>query len=145
MSEVSNTGAEEPRALTLGDWLGFAAMAVGIFMAILDIQIVASSLQQIQAGLSAARDEITWVTTSYLIAEVVVIPLSGWLARAFSTRYLFALSAGGFTVMSAACAFAWSLPSMVAFRALQGLFGGVMVPTVFAVIYTMFPPACKPR
>jgi MFS transporter, DHA2 family, multidrug resistance protein len=133
------TAAEEPRELILGDWLGFAAMALGIFMAILDIQIVASSLQQIQAGLSATRDEITWVTTSYLIAEVVVIPLSGWLARAFSTRYLFALSAGGFTVMSAACAFAWSLPSMVVFRALQGLFGGVMIPTVFAVIYTMFP------
>ncbi len=115
-------------------------MAIGIFMAILDIQIVSSSLQQIQAGLSATRDEITWVTTSYLIAEVVVIPLTGWLTRAFSTRYLFAMAAGGFTVMSACCALAWDLPSMVMFRALQGFAGGVMIPAVFAVIYTLFPP-----
>ncbi|MGD9601697.1 MAG: DHA2 family efflux MFS transporter permease subunit [Gammaproteobacteria bacterium] len=127
-------------SLSLGDWIGFAAMAVGIFIAILDIQIVASSLTQIQAGLSATRDEITWVTTSYLIAEVVVIPLSGWLTRAFSTRYLFALAAAGFTGMSGLCALAWNLESMIVFRALQGLFGGVMIPTVFAVIYTMFPP-----
>lgn len=138
MSDPAADGSTSS-ALSAGDWIGFAAMAVGIFIAILDIQIVASSLQQIQAGLSATRDEITWVTTSYLIAEVVVIPLSGWLTRAFSTRYLFALAAAGFTVMSALCAFAWNLPSMVIFRALQGLFGGVMIPTVFAVIYTMFP------
>ncbi len=130
----------EPKALDLRDWLGFAAMAVGVFMAILDIQIVASSLQQIQAGLSATRDEIAWVTTSYLIAEVVVIPLSGWLARALSTRYLFAIASMGFTLMSGLCAFAWSLPSMVVFRTFQGAFGGVMIPTVFSVIYTMFPP-----
>jgi MFS transporter, DHA2 family, multidrug resistance protein len=130
----------EERTLSSGDWIGFAAMVLGIFIAILDIQIVSSSLQQIQAGLSASRDEITWVTTSYLIAEVVIIPLTGWLARAFSTRYLVAIAAGGFTLTSALCAFAWDLPSMIAFRTLQGLCGGVMIPTVFAVIYTLFPP-----
>ena len=75
------------RELSLTEWVGFIAMVFGIFMAILDIQIVASSLEQIQSGLSATRDEITWVQTAYLIAEVVVIPLSGWLGRAFSTRY----------------------------------------------------------
>jgi len=63
-------------------WLGFIGMVFGIFMAVLDIQIVASSLEQIQAGLSATREEITWVQSAYLVAEVVVIPLSGWLARA---------------------------------------------------------------
>ena len=128
------------RTLSSGDWIGFAAMVLGIFIAILDIQIVSSSLQQIQAGLSASRDEITWVTTSYLIAEVVIIPLTGWLARAFSTRFLVAIAAGGFTITSALCAFAWDLPSMIAFRTLQGLCGGVMIPTVFSVIYTLFPP-----
>ncbi|WP_255210992.1 MFS transporter [Methylogaea oryzae] len=92
-------------------------MVLGVFMAILDIQIVASSLEQIQAGLSATRDEITWVQTAYLVAEVVVIPLSGWLARAFSTRILFVLACGGFTLMSLLCVLAWNLPSMVAFRA----------------------------
>ncbi len=140
MAENPTPSPDDRRVLSLGDWLGFAAMGLGIFMAILDIQIVASSLQQIQAGLSASRDEVAWVTTSYLIAEVVVIPLSGWLARAFSTRYLFALAATGFTVMSALCACAWSLPSMVVFRTFQGLFGGVMIPMVFSVIYTLFPP-----
>ena len=73
-------------------------MVVGMFMAILDIQIVASSLGEIQGGLSAAPDEIAWVQTSYLIAEVVMIPLSGFLARLLSTRLLFVLSAAGFTL-----------------------------------------------
>lgn len=131
--------AETQKALTLGQWLGFIGMVFGIFMAILDIQIIASSLEQIQAGLSATRDEITWVQTAYLIAEVVIIPLSGWLGRALSTRYLFVISCGGFTIMSLLCAFAWNLPSMVVFRACQGLFGGAMIPSVFAVIYTLFP------
>jgi DHA2 family multidrug resistance protein len=136
---VGNETAGQP-TVTTGQWLGFFAMVLGIFMAILDIQIVASSLKQIQAGLSASQDEITWVQTAYLIAEVVIIPLSGWLARAFSTRYLFVLACGGFTLMSLCCALAWNLPSMVLFRAFQGLCGGAMIPTVFAAIYTLFPP-----
>ena len=64
-------------------------MCVGMFMALLDIQIVASSLQDIGGGLSAAQDQISWVQTAYLIAEIIVIPLSGWLTRVFSTRWLF--------------------------------------------------------
>lgn len=136
--------AESEGKLTTPQWLGFIAMVFGIFMAILDIQIVASSLEQIQAGLSATKDEITWVQTAYLVAEVVIIPLSGWLARAFSTRILFVLSCGGFTLMSLCCVLAWNLPSMVVFRAFQGLFGGAMIPTVFAVIYTLFPPRLQP-
>jgi DHA2 family multidrug resistance protein len=131
---------ESDGELTTPQWIGFIAMVFGIFMAILDIQIVASSLEQIQAGLSATKDEITWVQTAYLVAEVVIIPLSGWLARALSTRILFVLSCGGFTLMSLCCVLAWNLPSMIVFRAFQGLFGGAMIPTVFAVIYTLFPP-----
>ncbi len=137
--------AETPvRNVSPQQWIGFIGMVFGIFMAVLDIQIVASSLEQIQAGLSATRDEITWVQTAYLVAEVVIIPLSGWLSRALSTRYLFVLSCGGFTRMSLLCALAWDLPTMVAFRALQGLFGGAMIPSVFAVIYTLFPPRLQP-
>jgi len=132
------------KPLSPEQWLGFIGMVFGIFMAILDIQIVASSLEQIQAGLSATRDEITWVQTAYLVAEVVIIPLSGWLSRALSTRYLFVLSCGGFTLMSLLVALSWNLPSMVVFRALQGVFGGAMIPTVFAVIYTLFPPRLQP-
>ncbi len=113
-------------------------------MAVLDIQIVASSLQKIQAGLSATKDEIAWVQTSYLIAEVIVIPLSGWLGRVFSTRYLYVISAGGFTLASLLCAFAWNLPSMIVFRCLQGFLGGAMIPMTFTVIFILFPPRLQP-
>src|SRR5690349_22371060 len=102
----------------------FIAMAVGMFMAILDIQIVSASLSEIQAGLAASADEISWVQTSYLIAEVVMIPLSGFLGRVLSTRYLFAIAAAGFTVSSALCATATSIEQMIVFRALQGFIGG---------------------
>ena len=122
-------------------WIGFMAMVFGMFMAILDIQIVSASISEIQAGLSASPDEAAWVQTSYLIAEIVMIPLSGWLSRLLSTRVLFTLSAAGFTLFSVACAFSDNLGAMVTFRALQGFIGGAMIPTVFAATYMMFPPA----
>jgi DHA2 family multidrug resistance protein len=120
---------------------GFFAMVLGMFMAILDIQIVSASIGDIQAGLAASPDEASWVQTSYLIAEIVMIPLSGFLSRLLSTRVLFTLSAAGFTVFSLACAFATSLPAMIAARAMQGFLGGAMIPTVFATTYLLFPPA----
>jgi MFS transporter, DHA2 family, multidrug resistance protein len=116
----------------------FAVMCVGMFVALLDIQIVASSLQDIGGGLSAAQDDIGWVQTAYLIAEIIVIPLSGWLTRVFSTRWLFAASAGGFTVASLLCGLAWNIDSMILFRALQGLLGASMIPTVFTSSFHYF-------
>ena len=116
-------------------------MAFGQFMALLDIQIVAASLNDVQAGLSAGPDEISWVQTGYLMAELVMIPFSGFLAQALSTRVLFALSAGLFTVSSALCGMAWDIQSMIAFRVLQGFVGGAMVPTVFATGFAMFSGA----
>jgi DHA2 family multidrug resistance protein len=118
--------------------LPFAVMCVGMFAALLDIQIVAASLQQIGGGLSAAQDRIGWVQTAYLIAEIIVIPLSGWLTRVFSTRWLFAVSAAGFTVASLLCGLAWSIDSMILFRALQGMLGASMVPTVFTSSFHYF-------
>jgi DHA2 family multidrug resistance protein len=114
------------------------AMVFGMFMAILDIQIVSASIGEIQAGLAASPDEASWIQTSYLIAEIVMIPLSGFLSRGLSTRLLFTLSAAGFTVFSLACAFATSLPAMVIFRAAQGFVGGAMIPTVFATSFLLF-------
>jgi DHA2 family multidrug resistance protein len=114
-------------------------MCVGMFIALLDIQIVASSLRDIGGGLSAAQDEISWVQTAYLIAEIVVIPLSGWLTRVFSTRWLFTASAAGFTLASMLCGLAWDIDSMIAFRALQGLLGASMIPTVFTSSFYYFP------
>jgi DHA2 family multidrug resistance protein len=129
----------DPAALSNGrKYLIFAVMAFGQFMALLDIQIVAASLNDVQAGLSAGPDEISWVQTGYLMAELVMIPFSGFLAQALSTRWLFALSAGLFTASSALCGLAWDIHSMVGFRVLQGFVGGAMVPTVFATGYALF-------
>jgi MFS transporter, DHA2 family, multidrug resistance protein len=122
----------------------FMAMIFGMFMAILDIQIVSASLAEIQAGLSASADEIPWVQTSYLIAEVIMIPLSGLLGRVFSTRYLFSVSAAGFTLMSVMCAFSNSINEMIVWRALQGFIGGGMIPSVFAAAFTVFPREKQP-
>ena len=119
-------------------YLIFGVMAFGQFMALIDIQIVAASLNDVQAGLSAGPDEISWVQTGYLMAELVMIPFSAFLAQALSTRWLFALSAGLFTVSSALCGMAWDIQSMVAFRVVQGFVGGAMVPTVFATGFSMF-------
>ena len=118
--------------------LVFGVMALGMFMSLLDVQIVAASLPEVEAGLSAGADEGSWVQTSYLIAEIVMIPLSGFLSRAFSTRWLFTASAAAFTVSSIACGFAWNLPVMIAFRAVQGFVGGAMIPTVFATGFVLF-------
>ena len=118
--------------------LPFVVMTAGMFIALLDIQIVASSLQDIGGGLSAAQDEISWVQTAYLIAEIIVIPLSGWLTRVFSTRWLFTASAAGFTASSMLCGLAWNIESMILFRALQGLLGASMIPTVFTSSFHYF-------
>jgi DHA2 family multidrug resistance protein len=131
--------AELARNFTPRRIAAFTIMVFGMFMAILDIQIVSASLSQIQAGLSASQDEITWVQTSYLIAEVIMIPLSGYLSRAFSTRIVFTVSAAGFTLMSFMCSRATSIDEMIVWRALQGFIGGGMIPTVFAAAYTIFP------
>ncbi len=126
--------------LSRRDWIGFYAMLVGLFMAILDIQVVASSLGEIGAGLSTTIEETAWIQGSYLTAEVIIIPLTAWLARALSTRTLFALSSGLFTLASLLCGSAWDINSMILFRVLQGLAGGTMIPLVFSTIYTIFPP-----
>jgi len=128
----------KPAASRVSAILPFVVMCAGMFMALLDIQIVASSLQNIGGGLSAAQDEISWVQTAYLIAEIIVIPLSGWLTRVFSTRWLFTASAAGFTFSSMLCGLAWNIESMIVFRALQGLLGASMIPTVFTSSFHYF-------
>lgn len=124
----------DPRRL-----IAFMSMAVGMFMALLDIQVVSASLSEIQAGLSASTDEMSWVQTAYLIAEVVMIPLSGYLAQAISTRWLFAISAGGFTITSLFCGLSSGINEMIFWRALQGFLGGAMIPSVFSAAYSIFP------
>jgi DHA2 family multidrug resistance protein len=125
--------------------LAFLAMIFGMFMAILDIQIVSASLAEIQAGLGASADEIAYVQTSYLIAEVIMIPLSGFLSRIVSTRWMFSASAVGFTLSSILCGTATSIEEMVVYRALQGFLGGGMIPTTFAASYAMFSLSQRQR
>ncbi len=132
-------GAGNANSLSPRKLLAFVVMCFGMFMAILDIQVVSASLSEIQAGLSASGDEIPWVQTSYLIAEVVAIPLSGFLSRALGTRILFTISAAGFTLASIMCGLSSSINGMIVWRALQGFLGGGMVPTVFATGYLLFP------
>ena len=136
--------ASSPEARPEINWtvllLGFAGMVIGQFMAILDIQIVAASLPQIQAGVGASADEISWIQTAYLIPEVVMIPLSGYLSRLWGTQKVFLISCTGFLVMSVAVGLSSSIEMMIFFRALQGVVGGAMIPTVFAVAFTAFPP-----
>ncbi|HNR77847.1 MAG TPA: DHA2 family efflux MFS transporter permease subunit, partial [Parvularculaceae bacterium] len=117
----------------------FAFMTLGMFMAILDIQIVAASLPQIQAGLAASADQISWIQTSYLIAEVMMIPISGYLARALSTRVMFSISAAGFTLASLLCGLAPNMETLIILRAIQGFLGGAMIPLVFSTSITAFP------
>jgi len=119
--------------------IAFMAMCFGMFMALLDTQVVSASLSEIQAGLAASSDEIPWVQTAYLVAEVVAIPLSGFLSRALGTRMLFAVSAAGFTFASLMCGLSSSINDMIFWRAVQGFIGGGMIPTVFASAFTVFP------
>jgi DHA2 family multidrug resistance protein len=139
------TAAQPPKAAgeptsapRLRDWIGVLAMCTGLVMAIMDVQIVTSSLTQIQGGLSASSDEIAWVQTAYLIADVVMVPLSGMVSRLLSTRILFVVAALGFTSASALCATATSLGQMILYRAMQGFCGGAITPTVWPVVYAKF-------
>lgn len=125
--------------VTWRHWVGFMILLLGQFMAVLDIQIIASSLGELRASLGATVEEIALIQSSYLVAEVIMIPLSAWLARLLSIRYMFAGSAALFMVSSLLCASAWNLESMVVFRALQGFFAGALTPLSFATIFFMFP------
>jgi DHA2 family multidrug resistance protein len=126
------------------DWgklfLGFGGMVIGQFMAILDIQIVAASLSQIQAGVGATADEISWVQTIYLLAEVVIIPLTAYMTRLWGTRNTFVACCAAFIVTSVMVGFSTNIEMMIGLRAVQGLAAGAMIPAVFATAFTAFPP-----
>jgi MFS transporter, DHA2 family, multidrug resistance protein len=120
-------------------WAGFAALCVGMFMAILDIQIVATSLPAMQAAIGIDPDQMVWIQTSYLIAEIVAIPLTGFLTRVLTMRGLFALAIVLFTAASVGCGMSASFEGLIAWRAAQGFSGGVMIPAVFAAVFQLFP------
>jgi len=125
---------------TAATWAAFLLMCLGMFMAILDIQVVATSLPTIQSALRMSQDAMSWIQTSYLIAEVIAIPLTGLLTRVFTLRWLFAGAVGLFTVASIGCALSGSFAVLLAFRAVQGFSGGVLIPAVFSAVFLLFPP-----
>ena len=143
MTAATLTGGSAAPAPAV-DWLklflGFGGMAIGQFMAVLDIQIVAASLPQVQAGIGASGDQVSWIQTAYLIPEVVMIPLSAYLSRLWGTQKVFLVSCAGFLVMSVLAGMSTSFEMMIVCRALQGFVGGAMVPTVYAIAFTAFPP-----
>jgi MFS transporter, DHA2 family, multidrug resistance protein len=119
-------------------WVGYAAMCIGMFMAILDIQIVITSLPVIQEALGIGPDRMSWVQTSYLIAEVIAIPLTGLLTRIFSLRWLFATGVVLFTLSSIGCAMSVGFADLIAWRIVQGLAGGILIPLVFSAVFLLF-------
>jgi MFS transporter, DHA2 family, multidrug resistance protein len=131
-------------AVSARTWIAVAGATLGAFMAVLNIQIVNASLADIQGAIGAGIDDGGWISTSYLIAEIVVIPLSGWLAQVFSVRIYLLTNAILFLTLSVACAFAQDLPQMIALRAVQGFTGGVLIPMAFTLIITLLPKAKQP-
>ncbi|TNE61522.1 MAG: DHA2 family efflux MFS transporter permease subunit [Alphaproteobacteria bacterium] len=113
-------------------------------MAVLNIQIVNASLADIQGAIGAGIDDGGWISTAYLVAEIIVIPLSAWLARVFSVRRYLLVNAALFLVFSAACALATSLPQMIVLRAIQGFSGGVLIPMAFTIVITLLPKSKQP-
>jgi MFS transporter, DHA2 family, multidrug resistance protein len=118
--------------------LAFGTMCLGCFVAYADLPILITSIQEVGGGVAASQVELSWMMTSYLIAEVIMIPLAAWLSRVMSTRWLLTASAAGFTVASVLCSAAWDIRSMIVFRALQGFFGGAMIPTAQTAAVILF-------
>ena len=125
-------------------WIAVMGVLLGAFMAVLDIQITNASLKDIQGTLSASVDEISWVSTAYLVAEIIVSPLTGWLSRVFSTRYYLVVNSALFICFSVLSGLSRTLTMMIVCRALQGFTGGVLIPMAFTVILNHLPKSKQP-
>lgn len=128
----------------LRTWVAVLASLLGAFMAILDIAITNASLRDILGALSATQEEGSWISSAYLVAEIVVIPLAGFLATVFSPRRYLMVNVVLFLVFSTLCGMAWSLESMIVFRALQGFTGGVMIPMAMTLVTRKLPMNKRP-
>jgi DHA2 family multidrug resistance protein len=140
---MSANPSPEPHT-SVRTWVAVVAATLGAFMAVLNIQIVNASLADIQGAIGAGADDGGWISTAYLVAEIVVIPLSGWLAQVFSLRRYLLVNAVLFLVFSVACAYAQNLSQMIVLRAIQGFSGGVLIPLAFMIIITLLPKQKQP-
>ena len=140
----SQSAAASPGRASPLVWISIFAAMIGAFMAILNIQITNASLLNIEGGIGTGVDNGSWISTSYLIGEIIVIPLTDYLSRVFSFRKVILGFATLFALFSVACAFTHDLPSMIAMRGLQGFFGGVLIPMAFTLVFTKLPKAQQP-
>jgi MFS transporter, DHA2 family, multidrug resistance protein len=137
MSGTSDRGGEP--AVTLKTWITVGGALIGAFMAVLNIQITNASLPYIEGGIGTGGVYGTWISTAYLIGEIIVIPLTDFLSRVFSLRRYLLVNVALFLLFSALCGQASSLSEMIVLRALQGFAGGVMIPLAFTIVMTMLP------
>ncbi len=143
---TSSTGSEavDPDRASATVWIAVLAAMIGSFMAILNIQITNASLLNIEGGIGTGVDNGSWISTSYLIGEIIVIPLTDYLSRVFSFRRYMLVSAALFAMFSVACSFTHDLPSMIAMRGFQGFAGGVLIPMAFTLVLTKLPKPQQP-
>ena len=141
-TEPAGRATDDP---TPRDWIAIYCAILGAFLAMMDIQITNSSLKDIQGALSATLEEGSWISTSYLVAEIIMIPLTAWLTQLLSVRRLALTVTYGFMLASVLCSLAWNLESMIVFRALQGFTGGALIPLAFTQSYMKVPDRLRPR
>ena len=135
---------EENRKMDFRKWVAVFGTMLGAFMAVLDIQITNSSLRDISGGIAATPDEGSWISTAYLVGEIVTIALTAWFARVFTVRYYLVANVLLFLLFSALCGISTSLSQMIVFRASQGFTGGVFIPMALTVIVSTMPKNLLP-
>ena len=138
-TQLPKTSIEQVEPGSRRAWIAVFGGLIGAFMAILDIQITNASMKEIQGGLGATLEEGSWIATAYLVAEMIAIPLSGWLSKGLDIRRYMLWNSAIFIFASLLCSIAWNLESMIAFRAMQGFFGGALIPMAFRLILEYLP------
>jgi MFS transporter, DHA2 family, multidrug resistance protein len=141
---TSTPSAARPAGASIRDWIAVLAGMIGAFMAILNIQITNASLLDIEGGIGTGVDNGAWVSTAYLIGEIVVIPLTDYMSRVFSFRRYVLVNAILFPLFSIACSFTHDLGSMIVMRGLQGFTGGILIPVAFTMVLTKLPKHQQP-
>lgn len=138
------SAAEQAAPVSLRGWVAVLGGVLGCFMAGMNVHVTNASLPDVRGSLGASFEEGSWITTAYLVAEIIVIPMTGWLVSVFSMRRVLMVGTGGFVVFSILCSTAPDITTMIAARALQGAFGGVLIPLSLQIIVTELPASKHP-
>ena len=138
------TSAQGAEPVSLRAWVAVLGGVVGCFMAGMNVHVTNASLPDVRGSLGASFEEGSWITTAYLVAEIIIIPMTGWLVSVFSMRRVLMVGTGGFVLFSILCSMAPDIQTMIVARALQGAFGGVLIPLSFQIIVTELPSSRHP-